>query len=160
MNRFLFLIILSLATSCQFFETEKLSTETIYQEELKSINWKDVDQYPAFPECTSIIDKQEQKTCFVASLSKQIYKSINQQDYLVHQQFEDTIMLTIVIDKTGKMKLEKVLMDSLVQNYFPYLEVLLAKSLDSLQPVNPAQKRAIPVKTQFTLPIILATSDL
>lgn len=50
--------------SCQYFSTEKISSESIYEEELKSINWTDVDTFPAFPGCDDLIAQEAQKNCF------------------------------------------------------------------------------------------------
>ena len=49
------LLILSLFFySCEYFETKKISSETFVKDEIKSINWKDVDQYPIFKNCELI----------------------------------------------------------------------------------------------------------
>ena len=58
------LFLLVLASSCQFFETEKISTETFYEEEIKAIDWKDVDQYPVFTECSDFSEKKSPSFVF------------------------------------------------------------------------------------------------
>jgi len=49
-------------------------------------------------------------------------------------------------------------MDSLLKNDFPNLETLIHSSIESLKPLAPAYKRGIPVKTRFTLPVIVKTN--
>ena len=65
MKKTLLLLLIAIGiSSCQFFETEKISTETFLKEEINAINWKDVDRYPVFKECEGISDKLETKSCF------------------------------------------------------------------------------------------------
>ncbi len=157
MKHLLLLIIIFTATSCQYFETEKLSTQTLVEEELKTIDWKDVDQYPAFSACTSYTEKEAQKNCFTNTLTSHLYQSINQRNIVVHHDVKDTIKLSLEVDTTGRLQLTTVAMDSIMSADFPQLKQWLLESIDSLQPVAPAYKRGIPVKTQFTLPVIIQT---
>ena len=72
------LLILSLFfCSCENFETKKISSETFVKDEIKSINWRDVDQYPIFKNCELVSNKEQQKSCFESTLSSYIYQSIN-----------------------------------------------------------------------------------
>ena len=50
-------------------------------------------------------------------------------------------------------------MDSLTKAELPRLEETLRKKIDSIALTAPAYKRGIPVKTKFTLPIVLQTDD-
>ncbi len=160
MKRFLFLVILCTAMSCQFFETKKLSKETIYEDELKTIVWSDVDQYPAFKQCKGEIDKQAQKECFTKTLSHSIYDAISINSYVTSQDLQDTILLTMTVDKEGKLLVKNIEMDSVAKSNFPKLDSIVIQNVETLQTVSPAYKRAIPVKTEFKLPLILATSNL
>jgi hypothetical protein len=49
--------------------------------------------------------------------------------------------------------------DSVLSNQLPLLENKLIEGLDSFQPIAPAYKRGIPVKTSFKLPIIIKTDS-
>ncbi len=160
MYRLLLLLIICTVSSCQFFETEKLSKESIYEDELKTIDWSDVDQYPAFENCKNKIEKVEQKECFTNTLSSAIYDAINLEGYVMHQDINDTVLLTMFVEKSGKLNIAEIKMDSLSKATFPRLDSIIRARVDSLKIVNPAYKRAIPVKTEFKLPIILSTSSL
>lgn len=151
---FLFL----LATSCQFFETEKVSSDEIFNEEIKTINWKDVDRYPAFLACDEVLDKPEQKDCFINTISSHLYKNISREDMIAVREVYDTVKVRFEISSSGRLSILEIEMDTLLQKEFPDLEMLIFNSVDSLQPVAPAYKRGIPVKTQFILPVIVQTN--
>ncbi len=155
---FLFILFLILATSCQFFETEKVSSEKIYSEEMQTINWKDVDSYPSFTNCDKTLEKPEQKDCFISTISTQVYKSINDEGIVATRDIYDTVSVNFEVSKDGKLSIIEIKMDTLLQKEFPILEAWLLQSIDSLKPVAPAYKRGIPIKTQFTLPVIIRTN--
>jgi hypothetical protein len=154
---FLFLVGLN---SCSFFETEKISTETFYKEELKSIDWKDVDQYPAFVNCEDISEKIAQKTCFENTLSSHLQQSFNLHNAIAIHDLNDTVQLAFSINNKGKLEVTTIKMDSLLKEEFPLLEAWFTEGIDTLHPVAPAYKRGVPVATQFTLPIVIKTKDL
>ncbi|QNJ97177.1 hypothetical protein [Constantimarinum furrinae] len=161
MKKFGFLVFMGLlATSCQFFETERISTETFYEEEVKAINWKDVDQYPTFPDCEEMTEKAEQKYCFEHTLTAHLYHTLSRRNITARQDLNDTIELDFTVDKSAQLFITNIAIDSLVIDQFPDLENWLYSSVDSLQPLAPAYKRGIPVRTTFRLPIVIATTDL
>lgn len=150
----IFLLIFGFS-SCQFFETEKVSKETFFETEINSINWNDVDQYPIFSKCEHLTEKLEQKKCFEATLSTYLYQSIPADKILVTNDLNDTILLEFSVNVLGKLTIKKMVMDSILQAELPQFESYILKSLDSLQPVAPAYKRGIPVQTTFSLPIVI-----
>jgi len=154
------LLLLFLATSCQFFETEKVSTETIYKEELKTFDWSDVDQYPVFVECDSLDEKTAQKSCFEKALASHLCKTISNKHIVAIQSiYGDTVQINFSVSKKGKLAVENMQLDSLVQKEFPKLQDWLVQSIDSINLVAPAYKRGIPVATKFTLPIVFRTKE-
>lgn len=155
---FLFVPFLLLATSCRFFETEKVSSEEIYKEEIQTIDWKDVDRYPAFADCNDSLPKPQQKDCFINTISSHIYQSIDHENVVAVRDVYDTIKVNFEVSREGKLSILQIKMDTLLQKDFPNLEAWLLQSIDSLKPVAPAYKRGIPVKTQFTLPVIVKTN--
>ena len=99
MKYVLLLTIFILATSCQFFETEKISSETFYDEEIKTIDWKEVDQYPVFKACESLSEKKEQKICFEKTLSMFLFEAVsNNKDVSIHS-LHDTIHIQFSISE-------------------------------------------------------------
>ena len=148
---------LLLVTSCQFFETEKVSSEDIYKEEIRTIDWKDVDRYPSFSNCENTLEKPEQKDCFINTINSQLYKSIRKEAMIATREVYDTVKVNFEVSSQGELSILEIKMDTVLQKEFPHLETWLLQSIDSLQPVAPAYKRGIPVKTQFTLPVIIKT---
>ncbi len=155
--RLLLIIFLSTATSCQFFETEKVSSEEIFNDEIKAIDWNDVDRYPTFPNCEDILDKAEQKDCFIHTVTSQLYQSINRENMVAAREIYDTVKVDFEINSSGQLSIIEIKIDTLLQKEFPDLKKWLLNSIDSLHPVAPAYKRGIPVKTKFTLPVIIQT---
>lgn len=154
-----YFIIVLLCTSCQFFETEKISSETFYEEEWKTIDLKNVDRYPAFATCDTLSEKQMQKDCFEGELGYQLQKSMTAQGVRALRDLNDTIVLSFSISEKATITILHMQIDSLLQKEFPHLKDSLKYSIDALQLVAPAYKRGIPVKTQFTVPIIVTTEE-
>lgn len=150
-------IILILTTSCQFFETEKISKETFFEEEINAINWNEVDQYPVFSECENETEKLKQKECFESTLSSQLYQSIPIEKIVVSKDLNDTIFLAFTVSIEGELTVNNIVIDSVLQQELPSFESYILQSIDSLQPIAPAFKRGIPVQTTFSLPIIIKT---
>lgn len=144
-------------TSCQYFETEKISSETFLEEEIKSINWSDVDSYPIFKECERISGKQETKTCFETILSRHLYTSINSDKTIVSNDLNEEVFIDFLVSEKGVLTTTSIEIDSLLQVELPLLKRIIINSIDSLQPISPAYKRGIPVRTTFKLPIVIKT---
>jgi hypothetical protein len=144
-----------MTTSCQYFETDKISKEAFYQEELKTIDWKDVDQYPAFQKCENFTEKMEQKSCFENTLSSHLRQSFIHHNAISIRDLNDTITIKFTISNTGKLSITDMHITKTIKAEFPQLDNWLEESIDTLNPAAPAYKRGIPVATQFTLPIII-----
>ncbi len=143
--------------SCAYFETKKISSEDVYNQELKTINWNDIDTYPVFKSCETNPENQDLKLCFEKTLHTSIFETINSVSKKVRVDINDTILVHLSISKEAKLKITQVEIDSLLQTQLPKLEGLIYQAIDSLQPIAPAYKRGIPVKTSFTLPIVVVT---
>lgn len=146
-----------LATSCQYFETEKISSETFYEEEIKAIDWENIDQYPTFPQCETFIEKMERKKCFVETLQGHVSRSLSSKNMSSHQDLRDTVLLNFTISNTGEISQLNITVDSLLSQEIPMLRQWLKESIDSLPELSPAQKKGIPVETQFTFPVVVTT---
>ncbi|MEM0518024.1 MULTISPECIES: hypothetical protein [Aequorivita] len=157
-QRLFFVFLLLLATSCQFFETEKVTSEKIYKEEIKAIDWKEVDRYPSFSNCEDKLEKPEQKNCFINTISSHLYKSISHENIIAVREVSDTVKVNFEISSDGQLHILEIKMDTLLRKEFPGLEKWIVQSIDSLKPIAPAYKRGIPVKTRFTLPVVIQTN--
>src|SRR5690554_1163520 len=99
-QRLLFVFLIVLTASCQFFETEKVSSEQIYEEEIQAINWTEVDTYPSFSNCEDSFEKQDQRDCFINTINTHLFKSISQKNLLASSELADTIFVDF--EKIGR----------------------------------------------------------
>ena len=153
MQKALIFFILISFTSCNYFNVQKTSSEAILEEELQTFNWNDVDQYPSFESCGTSGEKEGMKACFENTLITAIYSNLTNENILVKQDINDTILIQFIISETGDLKLIETKMDSITKVEIPNIEDLINQSLKSLPEIYPAIKRSQPVKTLFTLPI-------
>ncbi|MCL6219500.1 hypothetical protein [Zunongwangia pacifica] len=141
--------------SCNF-ETKKISSEEVLEQESKSLNWKEVDEYPAFEECQQETELIAARNCFETAVAKNIYAYLEQQQPVVSKSIDDTIYIYLEVTKTGKPEIDSIsAIDSTVTNQLPKIENWLRESIDSLPKIYPASKRGIPVSTAFKMPIVI-----
>lgn len=149
------LIFIVLLTSCDYFESKKVSTEELLQEEMQAINWNDVDDYPTFSDCDGVSTNEEKKACFENYLHDLLTVHLGDQKIVVTEDISDTVILKIHIDKTGQFSIKNIVMDSVTRAQIPQLEGILRHSFDSLPKIYPAIKRSQQVATEFSLPVIV-----
>ncbi len=160
MKKTLLLLLISFGiSSCQFFETEQISSETIIENEIKSINWNDVDSYPIFKECEDVSGKQETKSCFETTLASHLYNSIEVENIVVSTDLDQRVLINFQINEKGNISVSEIEIDSVLQAQIPFLKNNILRGLDSIQPIAPAYKRGIPVKTSFQLPLLIKTNS-
>ncbi|MEZ4874294.1 MAG: hypothetical protein R2793_02260 [Flavobacteriaceae bacterium] len=150
----------ALLASCQYFTSERISSETFYKEEMESIDWNEVDTYPAFKECETFTEKAEQKNCFQSVLQNRIKAKLDGEKVMVSQSVSDTVNMILQIEKEGNIQVVEIITDSLTLQHIPLLSQLLKESVEQLPAPAPAYKRGIPVTTQVTLPIVLNSPEL
>ncbi|WP_298237731.1 hypothetical protein [uncultured Algibacter sp.] len=155
MRYFLIFIFFLSLVSCEYFNVKKTSSEAILKEELQTFNWNEVDAYPSFSACDSILTKLAGKLCFERILRMHIMTSLLKETIIVTQDINDTLSLEFIVSETGDLALMHVKVDSLTSAEIPNILDLLNKSLDSLPKIFPATKRGQQVKTEFKLPIII-----
>ncbi|TYB78181.1 hypothetical protein ES676_02935 [Bizionia saleffrena] len=145
--------------SCNYFEAEKIASEDILNEELKTFNWNTVDAYPAFASCESLTTKGDRKHCFENTLASHIANSFLEQRFIVTQTISDTVVLEFTISEKGVLALNHIRVDSLTAHEIPSIKKILQESLETLPDIYPAIKRDQPVKTTFTIPLILSVNE-
>ena len=114
-------------------------------------------EYPIFKNCELVSNKEQQKSCFESTLSSYIYQSINSKETIVTTDLNETLTIDFIVDEKGKLMITSMIIDSLISAQIPLLEKNIKKVMDSIQPIAPAYKRGIPVKTSFQLPLELKT---
>ncbi len=155
MRVFCVFIVVFLLHSCEYFKVKKTTPEAILNEELKTFNWNEVDEYPSFSVCDSLSGKTNKQQCFSQTLTQHILQYLNKQKIIVNKHVSDTINLEFELSETGQLTLKNTTLDSLTVTEIQNIKQLLQHSLDSLPQIFPAIKRGQQVKTQFRLPIVI-----
>lgn len=150
----LFTLLISL-TSCEYFETRKVTSEEILSEETRELNWHEVDQYPTFEECRDIVEADAAKTCFGNKVATYFYARLEAKQPVVTETLNDTLYLYLKISEKGIPAIDSMEVDSLVVAQLPEIRSWLVQSVDSLPKIYPATKRGIPVVTTFKMPIVI-----
>ncbi|WP_225035300.1 hypothetical protein [Winogradskyella sp. SM1960] len=155
MNRIVCLLILLIATSCDYFEKKKVYPEELLEEELQTFNWNEVDTYPTFINCESLTEKIERKVCFQNTLINNVNHYLETQNLVVSNDVNDTITLNIKIDKTGQLEVDSIKIHPETIQEIPEIDSLLRQSLKGIPKIYPAIKRNQQVTTAFELPVIV-----
>lgn len=125
------------------------------QKELKSINWKEVDEYPSVVDCDKIEDKKQRQQCFFEVLTQLIQEKLCNDTLAMLYPELDTIEVKVTVFPNATMKFEPQFpKDSVAYDKIKIDSILKARLVD-FPKINPAIKRGLPVKTQFILPVIL-----
>jgi len=119
------------------------------------VDFNTVDSYPLFPNCAEIPSKEKQQICFQMEMSQHIYASLKEFQLSVKESINDTIYVKLKIDATGKTSLSNIQISEKTSALLPNFDSIVKVSLKNLPTLQPAIKRAMPVTTEFTLPIVL-----
>jgi hypothetical protein len=136
---------------CQYFEKTVPNPDTIADDKIKTIDFKDITTYPSTQLCDTLTDKNAKKDCFYQYISQLIQDKFNEQQSLVQTRDKDTLKVLVTVDYNGEINIkapeqaiDRAMFDSLFMiqsNQFPK--------------INPATKEGVPVTIQFELPVIL-----
>jgi hypothetical protein len=149
------LVILIVLGSCKDIHLEKIDETTLVEEELKSINWNSVDQYPTFRSCDSVSDLSSE-LCFKSTFVQHINSALARANIVVTEDLSDTLLLKIHIDQKGAVRLTDVQAKKETYDAISRLDSILNQSISSLPKVYPAIKRGQQVSTEFQLPVVIA----
>lgn len=149
---FIFFLLGFSLTSCEFFKKKEHVSETVID---TIIDYKSVDSFPLFPNCDSIPSIKKQQICTQIKLSQHIYASIADSEIITSKPVNDTILVKLKIDRTGKSKLSSLAASQFVKEQLPNLESHISKGIEELPTLKPAIKRGMPVTTEFSLPIVI-----
>lgn len=157
--RFLLTLIgLLLITSCNWLMPKEEKTRRLVQEELRSINWNDVDQYPLFKTCGESISKEEQRKCFEEELLNHFSSTLGDFEFILEEDVEDTIYIDFLVERDGSVTVLDIEDHMVVQDQIPEFNAIITQSLKSLPEIEPALKRGIPVNAKFRIPLELNTN--
>ena len=143
--------------SCELNINKKKSVDEILDEEWRTFNWSDVDEYPSFSHCDSLQNLSLKKECFITTLSDQISEDLIINTKTVNRTIQDTVMLRFVISKNGEITLEELMVDKNIIDLKGTINSSFESSIDKLPKIFPAIKRGQQVNVKFSLPIFVST---
>jgi hypothetical protein len=159
MYKKLSLFFVFLVASCQYFDAKAPDENVLLQEELKKINWKEVDNYPSILGCDTILDKEAQKECFFSRLSQVIQEKISIDTVQMLNPKIDTIDVKVTVNADATLQFEVQEPKDSVKYNFKRIDSILQNKLSNFPHVEPAIKRGIKVKTQFIIPVIIKLTE-
>ncbi len=146
---------LCLFTSCDWFSSKEEKVQKLVDEELKSIDWNDVDQYPLFADCDETASKLDQKACFESVVLVHFSSVIQDFEFVMEETINDTIYVDFLTDHEGAITVLEVEKNEIITTHVPEFEAIVIQTLKTLPKAAPALKRGIPVSAKFRIPVIL-----
>lgn len=155
MNRLLLILFLFGLVGCKNFETKKLTSEQIMQEELENIDWKNLDAYPSFKKCEPKATEKAKKECFEEEITSQIFRVLGKHEVVLKDSVYERLELTIRISPQGKASMENLKISDSLAAQIPQIQEWIREALGNMPEVYPGEKRGIPVSSSFTLPLVI-----
>ena len=144
--------------SCDLTINKELSVNQLVSDELETFNWNDVDTYPRFQNCDTIINKELNFQCFVNTLTSKVQTNLSNTGVIVDKSIKDTVMISFRVSDKGKITLDELFSESEVLNVNLLIYSIFKLSILDLPKLYPAIKRGQPVNTKFKLPILVSTN--
>ena len=145
--------------SCDWFTSREAKTRALVEEEIRSINWNEVDQFPLFEACQETASKPEQQECFQNTLVMHLSMALQDFEFRSDQSFSDTLFVDFLVDRQGGLSVLSVEENPLLTADNPEFERIVSGSLRSLPRLQPALKRGIPVSARFRIPLVVQTYE-
>ena len=149
----LFLILV--IQSCQYFDKQVPDEKELLEQELKKINWKEVDEFPSVLQCDTIKDAEIKRQCFFDYLAQTIQERIGIDTLQMLYPEMDTIEVKVTINPDASLQFEPQFSKDSITYDKVKIDSILTARLSDFPKVEPAIKRGIKVKTQFVLPVII-----
>jgi hypothetical protein len=159
LKKFSLLLLIVVLQSCNYFEKQVPSEKDLLDQQIKEINWKEVDQYPSIADCEQLTNSQQQKNCFFEFMASAIQKKLSVDTLKILFPKLDTIEVKVTVNSDSSMQFEPQFPRDTVAYDTIKIDSILKIKLVDFPKVNPAIKRGIPVKTQFILPVIIKTES-
>ena len=159
MRETLIIISFFLLNSCQFdFKIDrKISVDEFINEELKSFNWNEVDQYPVLENCLGINSILEKNNCFVETITESFKENLTNNSLILNRTLVDTVNMILKVDKTAEISIESINISSQNIKYKEVISRSFNKTISNLPKLYPAIKRGQQVDVIFKIPIIIST---
>ena len=144
-----------LFTSCDWFTSNEEKTQELVNEEMRNINFNEVDRYPLFDNCDELMDKSGQLDCFQNTLLSQYTATLEDFEFQFVSDINTTVYVDFMVDFNGEISVLEVQRNEDIENQIPEFRSIITRSLIGLPPLSPALKRGVPVSSKFRIPIIV-----
>ena len=141
--------------SCQYFDKQVPDEKELLEQELKKINWDEVDEFPSVLQCDTIKDAEIKRQCFFDYLAQTIQERIGIDTLQMLYPEMDTIEVKVTINPDASLQFEPQFSKDSITYDKVKIDSILTARLSDFPKVEPAIKRGIKVKTQFVLPVII-----
>jgi len=158
MKYYIISILILVVFSCDLTINKELSVNKLVSDELETFNWNDVDTYPRFQNCDTIINKELNFKCFVNTLTSKVKTNLTNNGVIVDKSIKDTVMISFRVSNKGEIFLDEISSKSDVLNINLLIDSIFKLSILDLPKLYPAIKRGQPVNTKFKLPILVSTN--
>jgi len=152
-----FLFLLLFLTSCDYFSTSTSTTKSNLQVLDTLIDFTKVDVYPIFTDCENFAENDNQKKCFEITLTQKLSLSLQENELKVKERVNDTTLIDILIDNTGKASVVEIKSPESIIDQLPKLDTIIRQSIADLPTLKPAVKRGIFVNSQYRLAVVVKT---
>ena len=147
-----------LFTSCDWFTSKEERTQELVNEEMRNINFNEVDRYPLFDNCDEMLDKTGQLDCFQNTLLEQYTETLEDFEFKFVSDINTTLYVDFLVDYQGGISVLDVQRNEDIENQIPEFRTIITQSLKGLPPLSPALKRGVPVSSKFRIPIIVSSN--
>ena len=122
--------------------------------------WDSNDEFPSISTCEQIEVESERNFCFQQKLTNLILGNIDLSKIEVNNRLNDTLTISILIDKDGKISLYDSQVNLKVKKQIPSIDSILNNAINNLPKVLPAIKTniGVEVNSRFELPLIIKTN--
>ena len=97
-----------LFTSCDWFTSNEEKTQELVNEEMRNINFNEVDRYPLFDDCDEMMDKSGQLDCFQNTLLSQYTETLEDFEFQFVSDIDTTIYVDFMVDFNGEISVLEV----------------------------------------------------
>ena len=158
-NRFWYSIVIACTFfSCNHFKmVKKEKPEEILKEEWSKIDTTMVEEPPLFKSCETA-SEEDQDICFAKTLHRHLSSVFEDQTIATKENLNDTIWLSILIDKNDQILLEDFEIPPYLTTQIPDFKELINERVESLPYLKSATKRGKPVNVRYRLPIVVKSN--
>ena len=146
-------------SSCQWFTSREARTKAYVEEEMRQIDFNQLDQFPLFEICDETASKFRQQDCFESTMLMNLSLIMEEKGIQLQGSAGDTLWLDFTVDQEGMVSIDSTGLSSVSGETYPEIYQAMNLSMSDLPPIAPALKRGVPVAAQFRLPLVLKAKD-